>query len=64
MGTLAIGMSVMLLIYAIFLYITNRYLMDNEKSKSDFDRLMDKMFRFLFGWNDEDRDRDNGRQLT
>jgi len=54
----------MLLIYAIFLYITNRYLMDNEKSKSDFDRLMDKMFRFLFGWNDEDRDRDNGRQLT
>ncbi len=64
MGTLAIGMSVMLLIYAIFLYITNRYLLDDEKSKSDFDRLMDKMISFLFGWNDEDRDRDNGRRLT
>ena len=44
MGTLAIGMSVMLLIYAIFLYITNRYLLDDEKSKSDFDWIGRSMY--------------------
>ena len=30
MGTLALGISMMLLVYALFLYITFRYLFDKE----------------------------------
>ncbi|NAY93398.1 hypothetical protein GTQ34_15920 [Muricauda sp. JGD-17] len=36
MGTLAIGISVMLLVYAFFLYITFRYFFGNENSKHSY----------------------------
>ncbi len=36
MGTLAIGISVMLLVYAFFLYITFRYFMSNGNSKHSY----------------------------
>lgn len=36
MGTLALGISLMLLVYALFLYITFRYLFDKENSRQPF----------------------------
>jgi len=46
MGTLAIGMSVMLLIYAIFLYITYKYFFSEEKPKYEKNKWIKKLLKF------------------
>jgi len=43
MGTLAIGMSMMLLIYAIFLYIINTYFIYENTLKKQKNKLLQKL---------------------